>query len=85
MQAGSGATTFLLSPQDVGRDVIAGFKLVSDHLSLTGSGFTPAYETGLISCASSDASGSVVLHLSAGHDVTLQGISIGQLNTSLFV
>ena len=84
MQAGSGADLLVLNPTDVASDLIAGFKLGVDHLEVygapPGSGASQAYLAG----ATSDASGDAVLHLSAGHNVTLQGITVAQLGSFLF-
>jgi hypothetical protein len=87
MQAGSGAATFLLAATDKAHDLIADFKVGIDHLAVTdlaGNRATSAEINAMIAGATTNASGAAVLHLSASHDVTLQGIATGQLGTTLF-
>lgn len=84
MQAGSGAAVFDLSPTDVGHDIIAGFKPGTDNLHIAGEAPGSAALASLLAGATQDAGGNAVLHLSASHSVTLQGISASQLTTTLF-
>lgn len=87
MQAGSGAAIFLLAATDKAHDLIADFKVGIDHLAVTdlaGNRATSAEINAMIAGATTNASGAAVLHLSASHDVTLQGIATGQLGTTLF-
>ncbi len=84
MQAGTGAATFDLSVTDIGNDLIAGFKLATDRLSIVGDAPGSAALTTLLKGATQDASGNAVLHLAAGHDVTLLGIAQTQLAPALF-
>jgi len=87
MQAGTGADTFVLAASDTASDVIVGFKPGIDTLSvtdLTGMQVTSAEIAGLIAGATTDASGDAVLHLSASHSVTLQGVGVGQLVAGMF-
>jgi hypothetical protein len=85
MQTGSGAATFDLSAADIGNDIIAGFRIGLDRLSVAGIGSSgPASLSGLIAGATQNAGGSVVLHLSASHEVTLDGVGLAQMSGSLF-
>ena len=79
MQTGGGAGTFNLATTDIGSDIIAGFRIRTDHLHVTG---TTASK--LLTGATVDGSGSAVLHLSSSHSVTLQGIAKTQLVSSMF-
>lgn len=79
MRTGGGAGTFNLATTDIGSDIIAGFRIRTDHLQVTG---TTASK--LLTGATVDGSGSAVLHLSSSHTVTLQGIAKTQLVSSMF-
>jgi RTX calcium-binding nonapeptide repeat (4 copies) len=86
MQPGTGAATVLLAAMDSAHDLIADFKVGIDHLAVTdlaGKAATAAEINAMIA-GTTNASGSAVLHLSGVHDVTLQGISVGQVTTTLF-
>ena len=82
MQAGAGAGLFMLAPTDIATDMIAGFKLGTDHITVTGE--TPASLAAIIASATADSSGNAVLHISTNHTATLLGIQTNQINTSLF-
>jgi Ca2+-binding RTX toxin-like protein len=80
LQAGSGAaTTFALSPTDVGTDMVAKFRIGTDHLRVAGEAPGSAALLRLLAGATTDASGNTVLHLAASHNVTLQGVATAQL------
>ena len=80
----AGATTFELKPSDVATDMIAGFRIGTDHLQVVGDAPGSAALSALIAGATADASGNAVLHLSATHTVTLQGIATSSLSASMF-
>ena len=87
MMAGTGAATFNLNGADVAKDIIAGFKIGTDLLKITqgtGAAFDASQDMSLIRAATSDSSGSAVLHLSATHTVTLSGIATSQLTQPMF-
>ncbi len=87
MQAGSGAATFLLDARQAASDTIADFKVGTDHLHVlgaTGSPLAPADISGLLAGATSNGAGGSVLHLAAGHNVTLAGIGAAQLSGAMF-
>ena len=87
MQPGTGAATLLLAATDAAHDLIADFKIGIDHLAVTdlaGNPATAAEISAMIAGATTNASGAAVLHLSASHDVTMQGIATGQLTPALF-
>jgi hypothetical protein len=84
MQAGSGSDIFVLSEADVAGDIIAGFKPGVDHLQIAGAASGSSAAQGFLAGAVADASGNAMLHLSANHTVTLQGIGVSQLNMSIF-
>ena len=87
LEAGSGAAVFVLAASDAAQDLIADFKPVIDRLVVTDPTGVHASATEIgsyIAGATGDSSGAAVLHLSANHDVTLQGIALGQLSASLF-
>jgi Ca2+-binding RTX toxin-like protein len=87
MMAGTGAATFALNNADVAQDIIAGFKIGTDHLQIsqsTGAVLNTTQDMSLIQGATQDSSGSAVLHLSATHDVTLSGIAASQLTRAMF-
>ena len=80
----AGATTFDLTPADIANDIVAGFRIGTDHLQVAGEAPGSAALNTVIAGATADASGNAVLHLSAAHAVTLQGIGTSQLATGLF-
>ena len=82
MRGGHGADKFIVNLSDAAHDTIVGFKLGTDSLSIV-TGGKPLAALALIAGATLDAQGDAVLHLSASHDVTLVGISLGQLTTAL--
>jgi Ca2+-binding RTX toxin-like protein len=84
MQAGSGADIFDLSATDIATDIIADFKLGVDHLVIAGNGPSSAFVGNLLQTMTQDGSGNAVLHLSASHTVTLQGIGETSVTTSIF-
>ena len=84
MATGSGAATFVLATTDIGADIIAGFRIGTDHLEVIGEAPSSAAIVSLIAGATQDAGGDAILHLSAAHSVTLQGISTARLAPSLF-
>jgi Ca2+-binding RTX toxin-like protein len=87
MEAGTGADIFKLAAADAAQDVIADFKIGTDHLMVTdlaGKAASGSEIAAMISGATTDGSGSAVLHLSPVHDVTLQGIGTSQLSASMF-
>ena len=84
MQAGSGADTFDLSVSDIANDIIAGFKLGTDHLVIAGESASSAFVSNLLQTMTEDAAGDAVLHLSPSHSVTLQGISESQVTSAMF-
>ena len=70
-----------------GQDLIADFKIGIDHLAITDLAGNPATTADIgtmVAGATANTSGAAVLHLSAVHDVTLQGISVSQLSTTMF-
>ena len=85
MEAGSGAAIFDLSPTDIGHDIIAGFNPLIDRLQITGVTPGSGALTTLLGAVTQDAAGNAVLHLSATHDVTIQGIAPAALVGSLFI
>ena len=87
LEAGTGATTFLLNVLDTARDIIGDFKVGIDHLHVIGAGGTAdtsAQILALLAGATQDGAGDAVLHLSANHEVTLQGIGVHTLSAGLF-
>ena len=84
MQAGTGVDTFMLSASDTASDLIAGFKLGVDHLQIAGAGPASPFVAQLLQSMTQDAAGDAVLHLSGGHDVTLQGIGMTEVTMGLF-
>ena len=87
MEAGSGAAVFVLAASDAAQDLIADFKPGIDRMVVSGPTDVHASATEIssyVAGATADSSGAAVLHLSANHDVTLQGIAVGQLSASLF-
>ena len=87
MQPGTGAAILQLAATDSAHDLIADFKIGIDHLAVTdlaGNPATAAEISAMIAGATTNASGAAVLHLSASHDVTMQGIATGQLTPALF-
>jgi Ca2+-binding RTX toxin-like protein len=84
MQAGTGADMFDLSTSDVAVDIIADFKLGTDHLVVAGDGPSSAFVGSLLKTVVQDSSGNAVLHLSSSHSVTLLGIGESQVTTSIF-
>jgi Ca2+-binding RTX toxin-like protein len=87
LEAGSGAAVFVLAASDAAQDLIADFKPAIDRMVVTDPTGVHASATEIgsyIAGATADSSGAAVLHLSANHDVTLQGIAVGQLSASLF-
>ncbi len=86
-QAGTGSAEFVLSTSDIGNDIIAGFKIGTDHLHVLGANAAPlggGAINALIAGATSDGSGNAVLAIAPGHTATLQGIQTSQLSTVLF-
>ncbi len=81
LQAGTGAATFVLNEADAAHDTIAGFRTGVDLLEIHQTDLTV---NGLIAGATSTGAGSAVLHLSPTHDVTLNGIAVGQLSAAMF-
>ena len=78
MEAGNGATTFLINLLDAAQDIIADFKVGIDHLHIVGATGTPDTATQLLALLTGitkDSAGDAVLHLSANHEVTLQGVA----------
>jgi Ca2+-binding RTX toxin-like protein len=84
MQAGAGADLFVLFATDIATDLIAGFKIGTDHLSVANAAPSSLFVGQLLQTMTQDGSGSAVLHLSPSHAVTLQGISISQVTTGFF-
>ena len=84
MQAGTGVDTFDLSATDTGNDLIAGFKLGTDHLSIAGDAPGSAALAALLKGVTQDSNGNTVLHLSAGSNVTLAGITPIHVVPALF-
>jgi hypothetical protein len=87
LEAGTGATTFLLNVLDTARDIIGDFKVGIDHLHVIAAGGTAdtsAQILALLGGATQDGAGDAVLHLSADHEVTLQGIGVHTLSAGLF-
>jgi hypothetical protein len=80
----AGATTFDLTPADIANDIIAGFRIGTDHLHVAGDAPGSAALATIIAGASADAAGNAVLHLAATHSVTLQGVAVSQVNNALF-
>ena len=79
MQSGTGAGIFDLTTTDIGSDIIAGFRIGTDHLHVTGTTIAS-----LIAGATTDGSGNAVLHLAAAHSVTLDGVAKAQLVSGMF-
>ena len=87
MQAGTGADTFVLSASQAATDTIADFKVGIDHLHVlgsSGSALTASAITSLLGGATSDGAGGSVLHLAAGHNVTLAGVGASHLSSTMF-
>ena len=87
LEAGTGGTAFVLSTADSGNDTIAGFQVGRDQLDLVAANnvaLTTAQIQALIAGATTDSAGNVVLTLSSTHTVTIDGVSLAQLSTSLF-
>ncbi len=87
IQPGTGAATVLLAGTDSAQDLIADFKVGIDHLAVTDPASNPATAaeiSALIAGTTVNTSGGAVIHLFGAHDVTLQGISVGQVTTALF-
>ena len=87
MEAGSGVATFLLAATTAANDIIADFKVGVDKLVVAdaaGNPATAAEITNWMAGATTDASGDAVMHLTASHDVVLQGIAVSGLNAAMF-
>jgi len=87
LEPGTGAATLVLTATVAGQDLIADFKIGIDHLAITdfaGNPATAAEIGAMVAGATANTSGAAVLHLSAIHDVTLQGITVSQLSTTMF-
>jgi Ca2+-binding RTX toxin-like protein len=87
VQTDGGADTIILSVQDLAEDIIDSFRIGIDHLHVldaAGAALSSTSLQQLIAGATSDASGSAVLHLGTGHTTTLSGIGTSELSLSLF-
>ena len=87
MHAGKGADTFVLDSGDAARDRIVDFEIGTDLLQVhRGSNASVAASEiqALIGGATQDTEGNTVLHLSAAHAVTLEGISTSRLGAAMF-
>jgi hypothetical protein len=80
----AGATTFDLTPTDIAHDILAGFRIGTDHMQVAGAAPGTTALAQIIAGATTDSSGSAVMHLSASHDVVLQGINSNSLTSALF-
>ncbi len=85
LQAGAGPDMFDLSPSDIGTVLIAGFKLGTDQLHVTGVSPGSAPLNQLIATTTLDMGGNAVLHLAPEHDVTLLGVGLSQVSAALFI
>ena len=56
----------------------------TDRLQVAGAAPTSSFVSQVLQTMTQDVSGSAVLHLSDTHTVTLQGITAGHVNASLF-
>ena len=79
LNGGSGVDHFQFNAADAAHDTVVNYKPGFDTLDITGAaqGVTGA---SLLATATTDAAGDVVLHLSAQHDVVLQGLHLSQLD-----
>jgi hypothetical protein len=84
LQAGAGADVFDISG-NIGTDLIAGLKLGTDRLHVSGASAGSSALAHLIATATTDPSGNAALHLAPEHSVTLLGIGVSQVRASLFV
>jgi hypothetical protein len=84
MQAGSGPDIFELSVSDAAIDIIADFKVGTGHLMIAGAGPSSTLVATILQTMTEDGSEDTILHLSASHAVTLQGISESQVTTAIF-
>ena len=86
LQAGAGGTQFNLAAQDAAQDIISGFVPGRDHLHVTGTGgaaIEPPQIQAYIAGATASAKG-LTLMLSAGHSVTINGMTPSQLTAAAF-
>jgi len=81
LKGGAGADTFVFDTAGAGHDTIADFSLGEDFLrlkqDLDGNGLTRADQ--VLAQATQNAEGDAVLHLGAHHDLTLEGVTLAQL------
>jgi len=83
LKGGSGVDTFAFQAGTAAHDTVVAFKPGFDTLEIStgGSGMTAL---DVISHATADAAGNAVLHLSAAHDLTLQDVHVGSLDSHWF-
>jgi hypothetical protein len=79
LNGGTGADVFTFKATDSANDTVLNFKPGFDTLDITGGGQGMSLLS-LLSSATTDAAGDVVLHLSALHEVTLLGVHLTQLD-----
>jgi hypothetical protein len=84
MQTSAGAATFDLSPGDVDNDIIAGFRIGTDIMTVAGEAPASVALAALIAGATQDTGGNAVLHLSGSHQVPLQGVAVAQVTGAIF-
>ena len=83
VQSGSGAATFIFATTDIGSDILAGFRIGTDHLQVAGASAGSSAASAILAGAS-DTAGGALLHIGPGETVTLQGLHVAQLGQSLF-
>ncbi len=79
LNGGAVADAFVFNVADAAHDTVVNFKPGFDTLDITGGG-QGVTVLELLASATVDAAGDAVLHLSAQHDVVMQGIHLAQLD-----
>jgi Ca2+-binding RTX toxin-like protein len=88
MTGGAGADTFSVDIREKGANTITDFQVGTDKIEVAHAYGADAAATAaqILAGATTDASGNVVLHLASGNDLTVDGVSAGQLTAaSLFI
>ena len=79
LNGGTGVDHFQFNAADNAHDTVVNFKPGFDSLDITGGGGSSALSAlALLAAATTTAAGDLVLHLSAHHDVVLQGVHFSQ-------
>jgi Ca2+-binding RTX toxin-like protein len=85
LRGGTGADTFVFHAVDQATDTVQNFKASTDHLEIQLAIADNRAASDVIAAATTDAAGDAVLHLGAGHDVILSGVTVQHLSAGWFV